>query len=75
MHHEANKIKQKIRIKSQQKEQEEMSKCTFTPEIFTRPKNGNNPPKKHKPQDVKQLSLRLYQYADLLKEKKDQIKK
>jgi hypothetical protein len=74
MHNENEKIKSKNRLMSHQREQEELSHCTFTPEIFTKPKGSKNELKKHTPQDVKQLSLRLYQYADLFKEKRDQMK-
>lgn len=74
MHGEDEKIKRKLRMKSHQKETEEMFHCTFTPEIFTRKDNENNDQKRHKPAEVKQLSLRLYQYADLFKEKKESLK-
>jgi len=75
MHDENEKIKIKNRLKSQQRENEELASCTFTPEIFTRrSKKDRDAQQKIKPQDVKQLSLRLYQYADLFKEKREQMK-
>lgn len=74
MHKEDERKRRKLRLKSNQKEREELSQCTFTPELFTRKESERNEPRKHKPQDVKQLSLRLYQYADLFKEKKEQLK-
>lgn len=70
MHDENRKIHSKRRLASEQKKIEEMASCTFTPRLVTQKGKFG----KKDPLDVKHLSLRLYQYADIFKEKREKMK-
>lgn len=70
MHKENEKIMRKKRLMSEQRKLEEIANCTFTPELVTKRYNETS----KEPLDVKRLSLRLYEYADKFKEKRDKLK-
>ena len=71
MHAENEKINRKKRLLSEQKMRDELAACTFTPKLVAKKKEGDP----NEPLDVKHLSLRLYQYADKFKDKREQMKK
>lgn len=65
MHKEMEKIQSKRRLASERKKIEEMAECTFNPKLVTKASKASA-----EPMNVKQLSLRLYSYADKFKENK-----
>lgn len=85
MHKENDKIKAKRRLASEKKKLEEMAPCTFKPDLVAMKKKNNFHRQSLKtddvqrqetdgPMDVRQLSLRLYEYADKFKENKEKKK-
>ena len=73
MHKENEKISMKKRMMSEQRDAAELAKCTFTPDLVSK-KSYKDKNKNDEPLNVKHLSLRLYQYADKFKEKREQMK-
>lgn len=84
MHKESEKIMAKKRLASEQKKLEEMSKCTFKPKLVSKRLDTSAPvveptlktpvAKPTEPATVDQLSVRLYQYAEDFKFRKQEKK-
>jgi len=81
MHKEMSKIQAKKRLASEQRRIAEMANCTFKPQLVSKGSKTNlhkhnlnvylkSANESKTPADVKQLSFRLYQYADKFKENK-----
>ena len=70
MHAENSKIQAKIRLMSQIKKLEEIQECTFTPKLCSKQgqESSKNAP------NVKLISIRMYEYADKYKQKKETLK-
>lgn len=69
MHKEMEKIQSKRRLASERQKIEEMVECTFNPKLVTKASKASI-----EPMNVKQLSLRLYAYADKFKENKKKMR-
>ena len=69
MHQEMEKIQAKRRMASERKKLEEMAECTFNPKLVTKSSKQSI-----EPMNVKQLSLRLYAYADKFKVNKERMR-
>lgn len=64
MHNESRKIERKKRIMSSEKQQRELSECSFTPKINTKGRRTAAQRKKLKTEDASSLSKRMYEYAE-----------
>lgn len=77
MHNESRKIERKRRIMSSEKQQRELSECSFTPKINHRGRKTRPKGKKLKTEDASKVSERMYEYADKhksnLKKKKESM--